>query len=344
MKSRSSLSSLLALALCTSLLVMAGCKSKTAESKWPSDTRDAFGTKFTVTVFDPNQKPDALKRIFDEAFTAIAQFEGKVYKPGADNQITGLSKGAGEQSIPVDQTVFDFLMKGMRFYDYGGQTYDLRYGPMLDAWGFDTKPRVPAAAELDTLKGLVAQGGMFVAGTSILLAKPAMRFDTREIAVGYALDLAAKRLAEVGIRSAAISTPNTWRFIGDPPEQQGFPARIRNPLKADSVWATIYSPVGGLAVKSVSDGAFSGNGQTYHRILDPRSGLPASKLAAAIVQSPDAVTAQAMAYSLMVTGSIDSCDNNGKAAVGGAVLVKNAGGNLTEAKSGTLANSFALAH
>ncbi|MBI5060512.1 FAD:protein FMN transferase [candidate division KSB1 bacterium] len=343
MKPNSILRSVIPLALCAALLGMAGCKGKKAESQWPSETRDAFGTKITITVFDPNQKPEMLKRIYDEVYPVLTQFEAKSFKPGPDNQVLGISKGAGEQSIPVDPATFDFLMKAMRFYDYGGQAFDIRYGPMLDAWGFDTKPRVPAKAELDSLQSYVAQGGMFVAGTSILLAKPGMRFDAREIALGYALDLAAKRIAEIGIRSAAISTPSTWRFIGDPPDPKGFPAKIRNPLQADSSWATVFAPVGGLAVKSASDGAFSSGGQAYHRILDPRTGMPANRLAAAIVQSPDAITAQAMAYALMVSGSVDSCDANGKTAVGGAVLVKNAGGKLSEIKSGSLANSFDLA-
>ena len=206
-------------------LSFAGCGKGGA--KGLSETRDVLGTKVTISIFDQGMKAGDAKSIFDESFNLMADWQKKTLDPGDGNQVFGLSKGAGTQSIPVDPSVFEMLMKALRLYDQTGKIFDIRYGPMLDIWGFDSKPRVPAPAELDTAKKLVADGGMFIAGNSILLARKGMRFDVREIAVGHAFDMVANKLAERGIRTASITSPRIFRAIGDPPNKRGFEVEDR---------------------------------------------------------------------------------------------------------------------
>ncbi len=316
------------------LIALSGCKKKQPAS--PSETRDVFGTQVTITILDPNQDPAVVGRIFEECFGLMGTWDTRTLKTGPQNQVAKISTGAGQESVPVDATTFDLLMKGMRLYDNGGKVYDIRYGPLLDLWGFDSKPRVPTKAELDTVQTLVTNGGMFVAGNSILLAREKMRFDVREIVVGYVFDQIANRLAELGIRSAIISAPGVWRLMGDPPTSKGFEIGLRNPLKPDSVWTTIHVPAGGVSMQSSAEGRFTADGKTYHRLLDPRTGMPASNCAAAVVHAPDAVTAEALAYSLFVTGAVDSFDTTGKQAVLGSMIVKESGGKLTHTSAGSL--------
>lgn len=324
-------------AILLSLFAVNGCR--TAQTM-PSATRKVFGANVTITVYDAGMKQKDLEPVFNEIFGSLTDWETKTLATGPQNQLAAIARGAGQQSIPSDGPVFDLLMKSLRLYDASGKVFDIRYGPMLDLWGIDSKPRVPTPAELDTAKLLVGEGGMFVAGNSILLAKKGMRFDVREIAAGFALDLAAAKLAEKGIRTATICTPTVCRTMGDPPDKRGFKITFANPAGSDSAWATVWAPVGGLAYASIGDGKFSAGGKSYHRHLDPRTGMPATVCDGAIVQSADAATAQAMAYSLFVAGSTDGFDKDGKASVAGSVMLRNDGGKMSVTKSGSLADRF----
>jgi FAD:protein FMN transferase len=299
------------------ILLAGGCQKRVSGL---SDTRNVLGTKVTVTIYDPGLKPDVLKSLFDDQFAFMADWEKRTLSPGADNQVRHISTGAGVQSVTTDQDVFQMLMKAIRLYDNSGQVFDIRYGPMLDAWGFGSGPHVPSPQQLDTLRAYVAEGGMFVAGNGILLAKPGMRFDVRELVEGYVFDQVAARLAEKGIRTATVHSPYVWRMMGDPPERRGFSVTLGNPVTGDSAWATLYAPVGGVAYAAVSKDHFEANGKTYHSLLDPRTGMPANKVLGAVVQAADAATAQAMAYGVFVHGTVDSLDQNGKSAVGGSIL------------------------
>jgi thiamine biosynthesis lipoprotein len=322
-------------ALLLGLALLGGCAKKGA----PTETRQVMGTSVTITVYDAGIKLKDMQPLYAEIFELLADWDKKVRQAGDGNQVTGLSRGAGQQSISADPAVFEMLMKSLRLYDASGQAFDIRYGPMLDLWGFDTQPRIPTAAELDTAKGLVANGGMFVAGNSILLARKGMRFDVREIALGYALDLAVEKLTAKGIRTAAICTPYVCRTVGEPLEKRGFRVSFPNPVKGDSAWAAAWVPAGGVALAASTEGRFSANGKTYHALLDPRTGMPAEKYSGALVQAADAATAQAMAYAMFVNGG-EGFDAAGKAAVSGYVLLQ---GENKVAEAGTLAGHFELA-
>ncbi|MBU1984036.1 FAD:protein FMN transferase, partial [bacterium] len=237
-----------------------GCRKK-VES--PAATRDVLGTQVTIVIYDRGMTQQHLTATFDGLFDMMADWEKKVLRPGPDNQIVKIAESAGEKSVPIDDPLFDMLMEAIRLYDLSGETFDIRYGPMLDAWGFDSRPQVPSPVELDSLKSYVGQGGMFVAGKSILLAKKGMRFDAREIAIGYAFDMAAEKLAEAGIRTAMICCPRVCRTMGDPPNRRGFEMPLANPLNPSEPWGTLRVPVGGIAYASVSADRFSAAGKSY---------------------------------------------------------------------------------
>jgi thiamine biosynthesis lipoprotein len=296
-----------------------------------------MGTKVTIVVYDPGMTMQDMKPVFTEVFNLLGDLGRKTLLPGTLNEVAGLSSGAGNQSVPLDATVFDLVMKSLSLYDASNKVFDVRYGPLLDLWQFGAKPRVPAKAELDSALSLVADGGMFVAGNSILLAKRGMRFDVRELALGYAFDLAAAKMTERGVRTAMIYSPRVCRTMGDPPERRGFPFTVANPLKSDTPWAEVWVPVGGTAYASASVDRFVAGGKAYHSLLDPRTGMPAERCAGALVQARDAATAQAMAYAVFVWGTPDSLASEGKAAVSGAAVVRDKNGMLDVSTSGSLA-------
>lgn len=321
-------------ALLAAVALMAGCRKSVAH---PSETRDVMGTKVTIVVYDPGMTMQDMKPVFTEVFNLLGDLGRKTLLPGTLNEVAGLSSGAGNQSVPLDATVFDLVMKSLSLYDASNKVFDVRYGPLLDLWQFGAKPRVPAKAELDSALSLVADGGMFVAGNSILLAKRGMRFDVRELALGYAFDLAAAKMTERGVRTAMIYSPRVCRTMGDPPERRGFPFTVANPLKSDTPWAEVWVPVGGTAYASASVDRFVAGGKAYHSLLDPRTGMPAERCAGALVQARDAATAQAMAYAVFVWGTPDSLASEGKAAVSGAAVVRDKNGMLDVSTSGSLA-------
>lgn len=332
--------SLLMAVLACGMLWLPGCKKKAPETL--SATHKVFGTDVTITVYDQGRKPEELKPVFDGAFAFLANWEQQVLTPGPNNQVHHISSGAGKESVTADSAVFQMLMKSIRLYDLSGETFDVRYGPMIDAWGFGKSPHVPSQQQLDTLKAYVTDGGMFVAGNGILLARPGMRFDVREIAQGYAFDLLAGQLAQKGLRSFTIHSPYVWRMAGEAPDKRGFEVTFGNPARPDSAWATVWVPAGGIAYAAVSKDRFVADGRPYHSLLDPRTGMPANKCVGAMVHSADAATAQALAYGVFVFGTPDSLNASGKEQVSGVAVISGTPEKPQIKATGSLADKFEI--
>ena len=279
-----------------------GCAPK---SQPISETRPLLGTDLTITVYDKNQTNEALRSAIEEAFTLAQDLETRILLEGPKNELNYLTTEAGEQSVPLSPQVFDLVMDALKLYEQTDKVFDIRVKPMLEAYGFGKEPRVPTAAELDTLQQLVTEGGMFVAGKSILLARKGMGFTLYKIGPGYILDQAAERLTNSGIQTATIKTNFLMRTVGNPPDDKGFLCKIADPMGASESLGDVYLPAGGYAMVSCNEGAFEKDGKKYHMLLDPRTGKPANLCKAFAVHAKNAAKAQALALSAFILGPVD---------------------------------------
>ncbi|MFH1012002.1 MAG: FAD:protein FMN transferase [bacterium] len=280
---------------------LSGCAPK---EKSISQTRPLLGGEVTITIYDKGQTRESLQPAFDEAFRVMSELEAKILLPGPENELEKLSANAGGQSVPLSPAVFDLTMEALRLYDQTEKVFDIRVKPMLDAYGFGANPRVPDDSELDTLKNLVAEGGLFVAGKSVLLSKKGMGFTLYKIGPGFLLDQAASSLADKGIQTATIQAGRLIRLKGQPPHSQGFPVTIVDPSDSKSL-GTLHLPAGGYALVANDEGLFEKEGKKYHRLLDPRSGKPANLCTAFAVSAKNAAEAQALALSAFILGPTD---------------------------------------
>jgi len=291
------------------LLIMLGCQS--AKEKFPSETRNVFGIPVTVTFFLPDAKPEDVKSGYDAVFMVLAQYEGSVFRPGANNQLEKIAGGAGRESIPVDTNVYNLIMRGLQLNDMTGQAFDLRYGPLLDAY-VKAGNGAPSQAEIDTALSLIKTGGMFVAGKSILLSKPNMRFDARGLAEAWAIDRAVEALNAKGFTAFEIRTPYAARVVGMPVNQQSREFKLANPQTADSAWAKVNMPQGGLAY-------LPAKGVGGRLVIDPRSGKMAQ--GAAVAMAKDCVTAFGLAYGICVDGDASKLSDKGRAELLGHIRI-----------------------
>ncbi|MBU1706751.1 FAD:protein FMN transferase [bacterium] len=279
-----------------------GCAPK---SQPISETRQLLGTDLTITVYDKNQTKEALQSAFNETFNLAQDLEARILLDGPENELNKLTSEAGEQSVPLSTPIFDLVMEALKLYEQTDKVFDIRVKPILDAYGFDKEPRVPTPTELDTLQQLVTEGGMFVAGKSILLAKKGMGFTLYKIGPGYILDKAAERLTNQGIQSATVQTNFLMRTVGNAPDVKGFLCKVADPTGAAESLGNVFLPVGGYAMVTCNEGVFEKDGKKYHMLLDPRTGKPAELCTAFAVHAKSAAEAQALALSAFILGPTD---------------------------------------
>ena len=129
---------------------------------------------------------------------------------------------------------------------------------------------------------------------------PAVQLDFSHIVKGYGFAQAVQRLRELGVRNALLSSGGDLSAIGS---RDGRPWRagIRSP--SGGIFA--YVEIGGdesMFTAADYKRNYTWAGETYHDILDPRTGYPARGSRSVTVIHPDATTADAAATALFVAG------------------------------------------
>lgn len=245
----------------------------------------------------------------DAAVAEIARVQALF--SATDGSIKQLSDANGA-AVTVPPEVFAVLLEVQRIAKLSKGAYDPSVAAYADAWGFasaDKPAAVPAPTVLAEKKALV--------GVDVLVLDPVQRtarlkvagarLDIEDVVVGYALDRARGLLIEAGLDGFIVGIDGNvvgHGRKGDVPWLVG----VQDP-RGTGPFLTVAldeKNLGG-AVMTVSDndGAFFVDDKRQHRLLDPRSGLPATASRSATVFHGDALTAACLARAALVLGSKD---------------------------------------
>jgi thiamine biosynthesis lipoprotein len=128
-----------------------------------------------------------------------------------------------------------------------------------------------------------------------------VQIDMGGYAKGYGVDLALQELRDMGIHNAIINAGGDVRVIGQHGDRH-WRVGIRN-YNGDGVLATV-DVFDGEAVFTSGDyeRRYTDHAKTYHHIIDPRTGFPATETASVTVIHGDGATADAAATALFVAG------------------------------------------
>jgi len=132
-----------------------------------------------------------------------------------------------------------------------------------------------------------------------------MKLDLGAIAKGFAVDVAVKKLKELGVNSCLINAGGEIYCLG---RKHGKPWKVgvKHPRSSDMIE---YLELENKAVATSGDYEqfFLLQDTHYSHIIDPRTGCPAdSGIVSVTVIADDCLTADALATSIFILGKTDS--------------------------------------
>ncbi|RMF01391.1 MAG: FAD:protein FMN transferase [Bacteroidetes bacterium] len=192
--------------------------------------------------------------------------------------------------------------------------FDPTVMPLVNYWGFGYTPKRAVnqvdSTVIDSLMQFVGFDKLELSGQgrALMLRRkhPQVQLDFSAIAKGFAIDLIAKKLEEVGIQNYLIDIGGEALARGDKGSLGPWRLGISIPLK-DAALTAIQTTIP-LRDQAI---ATSGNyrifheveGQIYGHTINPFTGYPElSHLLSASILAPDCATADAFATAAMVAG------------------------------------------
>lgn len=268
-----------------------------------------MGTTWQVTLAVPHARDlhplhAGIQQQLDTVVAQMSTWE-------ADSDITRFNQAAPGtwQALPAQ---FDTVMRcALEIARRSEGAFDPTLGPLVALWGFGAQAGQRQIPEPDILAATRARCGWqrLHARPGRLLQPGALTLDLSAIAKGFGVDQVSAWLRAQGIAAALVEVGGELYGFGRKPDGQ--PWRVLVESAPDEDAQAAYPPrvlaLDGRAVATSGDRwhHFEQAGEQFSHTLDPRTGAPVTRAAAAVtVVAADAMQADAWATALTAMGSV----------------------------------------
>ena len=274
--------------------------SRPSNAEWVGDTRAMMGTEISVQVWQEN--PEDGLAVIEYAFAEVERIEGLMSTYIEDSEISEINRAAAEAPVAAGDELIQLILRSLDISMLTRGAFDITYDSVGQYYDFRERQRPDADTIDEELKRidyrLVEVDAM--AGTVRFLA-PGVRINLGGIAKGYAVERAVSLLRSRGIQHGIVTAGGDSRLLGDR-RGQPFMIGIRDPRKEEEVALTIPLEDEAISTSGDYERYFEEDGQRYHHIIEPATGLPASGVHSATIVGPDAVLTDALSTSVFVLG------------------------------------------
>lgn len=208
------------------------------------------------------------------------------------------------KKMTVSEDTLTLITRSKEIYTLTDGAFDISCEPLIREWGFYSglENKVPSKKAIETaLEGVGAEHIKFENSTVTLDKNSSL--DLGGIAKGYASHKAAEILKEYGVTSALMSLGGNVRAVVSKPDGESWSVAVTDPDDNSKSIGTLKISDKAVVTSGGYQRYFEENGQTYHHIIDTKTGYPAdSGLKSVTIVSDDDALADALSTALFVMG------------------------------------------
>ncbi len=253
-----------------------------------------MGTRFEAVL--AGEEEGRLRAAGEEALETIEEedLRWSLFRRGS--LLTLINARAGDVSVRLDEEAFDLLETCRAIHRDSEGAFDPTVAPLMRSLGFHPGPPPPMApVGMDAVD-------LDAGSRTVRFLRRGIALDLGAIGKGHALDLAAARLREAGIRCALLHGGTSSAVaIGAPPGREGWRIGIRGEEGAEPrLFVELRDRA--LSVSAPHGRTLLRDGERLGHVLDPRSRRPEVRARAAAAVSPSARLADGWSTALLVLG------------------------------------------
>ncbi len=244
---------------------------------------------------------DAARRARGE----IARLEAKYSRYRDDSLATRINRSAGDpEGIVVDDETASLLDYAQTAYEQSDGLFDISSGILRRVWDFKSG-RLPAADDVDTLRGSIGWERVRWERPRVALPDPGMELDFG----GYVKEYAADRVAELcrkrGVSHGIVDLGGDLCVVGPHPDGEPWVVGIRDARQPHRAIASIPVLRGALATSGDYERFMIVDGVRYGHILNPKTGWPVPSFASVSVVAGHCLVAGSASTIAMLRGPLD---------------------------------------
>ena len=302
------LSALLLLSLVFSL-----CSCEKQKEHYSKYSFDYFDTVTSISGYASSQEE------FDEVYTLALEMLSDYHRlftiyhrfANFENLCTINERVDGKHRVvTVDARVIEMLTYAKNAYEMTDGTLNIAMGSVLKLWHDERElgaddPVNAALPSMTALKEAALHTNINdviideEAGT-VFISDPALTLDVGAVAKGYAVEMIARTLEEMGVDGYVLNVGGNVRTIGKKANGDAWTVGIENPNKESDVSYLAYLSLSGEAL--VTSGSYQRyyivDGEKYHHIIDPDTLFPSDKYTSVSVVCKSSADADVLSTAL----------------------------------------------
>jgi thiamine biosynthesis lipoprotein len=303
--------------LLAAVLLLSGCGSQETISAETADVETgqqaqeidqasgeifAMDTYMTITCYGQR-----CQEALSASLAEIQRLDALLSVGDADSEISKLN-ATGTGTLSAESAAM--VEMALELYENTDAAFDITVYPLMELWGFTTGQF--AVPDADALGQLLDKTGSdqlsYDSDTDLLTLGPGQGIDLGGIAKGYTSARLMEIFQEYDLVSGVISLGGNVQLYGAKPDGSSWRVGIQDPFAADE-GSTMMGVLTAQDQAVITSGAYERyfvdetTGQTYHHILDPKTGYPAqSGLVSVTIVSADGMLADGLSTACYVMG------------------------------------------
>jgi len=271
------------------------------EAGWFNFQQSIMGTSTVVELY--SETPKQAEHCSQLVFAEMHRID-KLMSPYIEqSELAIINREAANHSVRVGRELFNLIKYSIEFSELSEGAFDITFASVGYLYNYRMKQR-PTDKQIKHQLSAINYKNIILneADTSISFSNKDTRIDLGGIAKGHAVDNSIELLKTCGIKNALVSAGGDSRILGD---KNGRPwvMGVRHPRNKNKVVVSI--PLNDSAISTSGDYEryFIEDGNRYHHIIKPTTGLSADQTWSASVLANKAVTSDALSTTLFVLGT-----------------------------------------
>lgn len=296
------------------LAVLAGCAA-TTDTEQNSEPKVKYYYNFFDTESQILSYEGDSESTFEKRAAAASELLETYHKrmdiyneySGMNNLCT-VNQNAGGEAVEVDRELMDFLVYAKELSERTGGKMNIMLGAVLRPW-HDCRE----AALNGTGPAAIPDMAVLEKGTehtsldaleldeealTVRIADPDARLDVGALGKGYATEMAARLLEDMGAKSYMLNIGGNIRLVGEKPGGDSWRIGIKDPFEIENIYAVLELTDTSCVTSGIYERYYTVDGVRYHHIIDPETLMPAAYFASVTVVTKDSGLADGLATAL----------------------------------------------
>ena len=288
------------------LLCLYGCQ------KAPEDVQlsgPIFGTQWSL-IYHGAYESVTEEKVEEALFEAFSVVDDSMNHYLPSSTLSELNRLPAMEVMEVDWDFALVFNTALDIYCATDGAYDPSVSPLINLWGFGPEgvTKRPTDEEIAAVEPFVGldEFAWDLSTRGFVKRDTKAALDFSSIAKGYAVDIAADSLDDLGLEHFMLEVGGEIQVRGTSPRGDAWRLAVERPTPGShgQIFTAIEVEDIGVATSGDYRNFFEDGGRRFSHLIDPRTGYPIEHdLVSATVVHPSTMIADAWATALMVVGT-----------------------------------------